>query len=85
MKNVLISIAICAALLFFGIRWYQQKQEDVEVQRMKDQTEQTLRTRAHEYYSKMRLECAKHGRGLPCEQQALLDCRALYGDRCEGN
>jgi len=88
LKNILAILALCTAVIV-GLIWYvnklEQEQRDAEVQAMKDQTEQFLRSQAHKYYSKMRLECAKHGGGLPCEQRALLDCRALYGDRCEGN
>lgn len=88
MKNVIIVIAICVAAIFGFARYMvyqQQAQNDAAVKAMKDQTENFLRSQAHKYYSRMRLECAKHGGGLPCEQRALLDCRALYGDRCEGN
>lgn len=88
MRNAIIICALCAAAVF-GIVWYEQQQEEREnaakVQSMKNQTEEFLRSRAHRYYARLRLECAKHRGGLPCEQQALLDCRALYGDRCEGN
>jgi type II secretory pathway pseudopilin PulG len=87
-KNVIVVIAICVAAIF-GFAWYvdkqQQTQSDAAAKAMKDQTENFLRSQAHKFYSRMRLECAKLGGGLPCEQRALLDCRALYGDRCEGN
>lgn len=88
MKSILAILVMCV-MLILGVVWYankqQQEKNDAAVQEMKEQTEQFLRDRAHKYYSKLRAECAKYKGGLPCEQRALLDCRALYGSRCEGD